>query len=182
MPRTNDRRRLAFALALLCALTTAACQDEPPMVDNGAHQQFAPPFLNPAALAPQVVTGTVTMDGQPLVGASIAFIPLEYGKPATGRTDDEGRYQMMTGETEGGVVPGIYRVSISKTGAGSSDGTVGPESIPQAYNAGTILAVEVRSGAAAADFNLRSDIGSMWYQRVRSLGPRGGCRTLCDRR
>jgi len=59
------------------------------------------------------VVGVVTMDGQPLVDATIMFSPSN-GRSAMGKTDTAGRYELYyTGEIKGGML-GPCRVSISK--------------------------------------------------------------------
>ncbi len=54
------------------------------------------------------VQGTITMDGQPLVGASIMF-----GGVAFGETDANGRYELGRGEKKGAPA-GEYMVVIEK--------------------------------------------------------------------
>jgi hypothetical protein len=69
---------------------------------------------NPAgypATAP--VTGTVTLDGVPLEGASITFSPAT-GRSSSGTTDAEGNYELnYTGAIQGAML-GTHRVMISK--------------------------------------------------------------------
>ena len=64
------------------------------------------------------VTGTVTLDGQPLAGSdkmsgTVQFSP-EGGRGATavGNLDQSGRYHLSTGSRVG-VLPGKYLVSVS---------------------------------------------------------------------
>ena len=59
------------------------------------------------------VEGTVTLDGKPLVGASIQFVPQGTGRDATGGTDSGGHFVMSTTEPRDGVVPGSYKVVIA---------------------------------------------------------------------
>jgi hypothetical protein len=59
------------------------------------------------------VEGTVLLDGQPLVGASIQFVPQGAGKQATGETDKNGAFTMSTDKPRDGVVPGEYKVVVS---------------------------------------------------------------------
>ena len=70
----------------------------------------------PEGLVP--VTGTVTLDGQPLAGALVTYIPTgtQTGVvDAAGETDDQGKFKLLTFEgQEEGAVPGEYRVVISK--------------------------------------------------------------------
>jgi hypothetical protein len=59
------------------------------------------------------VSGTVTLDGKPLAGASVQFVPQGSGRDATGGTDRSGYFVMSTNEPGDGVVPGSYKVVIS---------------------------------------------------------------------
>lgn len=91
-----------FVLALTVALTGCG-GSEPP--------EFA------ARLVP--VTGTVTLDGEPLADAVIHFDPQQGdGESAVGKTDANGKYELKTllggQEPELGAVPGSYRVVISR--------------------------------------------------------------------
>jgi hypothetical protein len=64
------------------------------------------------------VTGTVTLDNNPLEGATITFFPLEpSGVSASGYTNAQGEYTLTALEsfTAGkGTKPGKYRVTIVK--------------------------------------------------------------------
>lgn len=59
------------------------------------------------------VSGTVTYNGQPVEGASVAFVP-EKGPPASGETDASGKFTLSTFETGDGAVPGKHTVLISE--------------------------------------------------------------------
>jgi len=62
------------------------------------------------------VTGTVTYNGTPVEGATVAFVPQGADTAgATGRTDASGRYELTTFEPGDGAVPGSYKVKIAKT-------------------------------------------------------------------
>jgi hypothetical protein len=63
-------------------------------------------------LAP--VEGVVTLDGQPLPAASILFQPDAGGRPATGLSDDQGRFTMQTFEAGDGAHVGMNKVSVAK--------------------------------------------------------------------
>jgi hypothetical protein len=65
--------------------------------------------------APETVAakGTVTVDGKPMPGLSVAFMPAS-GKLATGETDDQGNFTLTTNEPGDGAVVGSYSVAISK--------------------------------------------------------------------
>jgi len=64
------------------------------------------------------VEGIVTLDGKPLVGASVQFVPQGKGRDATGETDKNGEFAMSTFKPRDGALPGNYKVVISPpTGA-----------------------------------------------------------------
>ncbi len=61
--------------------------------------------------------GRVLLDGQPVAGATVLFMPEEdgQGRPASGTTDSDGYFQLMTFRPGDGVAPGTYRILVSKT-------------------------------------------------------------------
>lgn len=61
------------------------------------------------------VTGTVTMQGKPVDGAVITFVPTSNeGQAASAITDAEGKYALTTWQAGDGARPGEYRVKVSK--------------------------------------------------------------------
>lgn len=69
-------------------------------------------------LRTEPVTGTVTLDGTPLEGATVSFSPVDAttGHSSIGRTDANGVYKLQTrlGDPDAGTTPGEYLVAISK--------------------------------------------------------------------
>jgi hypothetical protein len=66
--------------------------------------------------SPVPVSGIVTVDGQPVEGATVTFHPVgddREGRPATGQTDKTGTFRLTTG-TEDGARPGAYKVVVIK--------------------------------------------------------------------
>jgi hypothetical protein len=61
------------------------------------------------------VTGTVTLDGQPVDGALVLFQPSGDHKAASGTTDSSGKFTLTTGNAGDGAMPGQYKVTVSKT-------------------------------------------------------------------
>lgn len=63
-------------------------------------------------------TGVVTLKGQPLSGATVAFRPVGAGRSCDAITDDAGHFELQTyladGEAKSGVVPGEYQVTVIK--------------------------------------------------------------------
>jgi hypothetical protein len=115
-------------------------------------------ILQPRSLgadeAPLVkVTGVVRLDGRPLPGATVAFLPLaKDGRKATGKTDKEGKYEMTTKRDSDGAEPGKYQVTISLIRDGK-------ELIPVRYSdkEKSPLQVEVPPGKTSQlDFELAS--------------------------
>ncbi|WP_166820401.1 carboxypeptidase-like regulatory domain-containing protein [Thalassoroseus pseudoceratinae] len=71
------------------------------------------------------VSITVTQGGEPVEGATVAFIPTD---PANGHagsaiTDDQGQAEPRTFEQGDGLVPGAYVVTVVKKDAPSQTGT-----------------------------------------------------------
>ncbi|NOX54499.1 MAG: DUF4198 domain-containing protein [Planctomycetes bacterium] len=73
----------------------------------------------------EYVEGIVTLDGKPVAGATVTFVPVNKGQgmSATGRTDEQGKYTLtavggpggVAGEPGAGTVPGEYYVGVVKT-------------------------------------------------------------------
>jgi len=72
------------------------------------------------------VTGTVTLDGQPVGGASVTFAPSGgKGTPAIGTADASGKYALKSFGTQQGAQPGQYAVGIAKYDYGATTGDAG---------------------------------------------------------
>jgi hypothetical protein len=64
-----------------------------------------------------LVSGTVTLDGEPVAGISVAFVPKgSDGREAYGLTDARGLFTLTISGTEpgSGAIPGEYHVTFSK--------------------------------------------------------------------
>ena len=108
------------------------------------------------------VSGTVTMDGQPLEGASVKFQPQGGGIMSYGKTDAQGRYALQTMADDPGAMVATHAVSIYK-----SSGTVDlsteeaqpavKQLVPEKYNYKTTLSFQVSPGGTTrADWSLES--------------------------
>lgn len=60
------------------------------------------------------VSGTVTYNGQSLADANLNFQHAAGSASAFAKTDETGRYELMTFEQGDGAVPGDYKVAITK--------------------------------------------------------------------
>lgn len=66
----------------------------------------------PAPVYP--VTGVVTYNGSPVVGADITFFNRDAGRSSFGRTNEKGEYQLTTFSSNDGAVEGKSVVTIMK--------------------------------------------------------------------
>ena len=85
------------------------------------------------------VEGKVQLDGQPLAGANVVFLPINgtIGTGAIGMTDEAGAYTLVHRTGRDGVAPGQYRVVFSKLVC--PDGSP----IPEGTTAADVSAVDV---------------------------------------
>jgi len=94
--RARPGRPLWLAGLAIVLLTAAGC--------SGKH-------------TPVPVSGAVTLDGEPVSGATVYFYAVgdeKEGRPAQGTTDQAGEFQMSTLGTADGALPGDYKVVIHK--------------------------------------------------------------------
>lgn len=102
------------------------------------------------------VSGTVTLDGEPLEGAAVSFIPAE-GRPSKGKTDAQGKYVLRYAGGIQGAMLGPCKVSITKTVADEATETM-VEMLPARYiGAESELTAEVTDGQNTFDFALTSN-------------------------
>lgn len=106
------------------------------------------------------VTGTVTLNGQPLADAMVRFQPTSGGAPSAGTTDSGGRYELRHTRSTLGAVTGSHAVSISTFRAARPDAEPPepsrPEQLPRKYNATTELTATVTPGGNTIDFQLEA--------------------------
>jgi len=100
------------------------------------------------------VSGTVTLDNQPLPNGTISFVPAS-GSGGGGGTIKDGKFSIARA---GGLVPGSYSVSINASetqgeqtkpkmvGGTRKESQVAKELIPAKYNANTELKAEIKKG------------------------------------
>ncbi|MBU6222446.1 MAG: carboxypeptidase regulatory-like domain-containing protein [Planctomycetes bacterium] len=100
------------------------------------------------------VTGTVTMDGQPLAGKSVVF-ESDRGVLSFGNTDANGRYKLSYIRSAKGAGLGRNVVRISTPTMGPTS-PLHKDSIPAIYNTASTLEAEVVKGRNVFDFSLES--------------------------
>jgi hypothetical protein len=135
--RTNARMKATVGLALLLGVNLVGCGRD--------------------GLPREAVSGTVSLNGQPLETGIITFVPQDPDTPTQGGTTIAGgAYEIPRAQ---GLVPGKYKVIIS-SGEGSEEKPVedlselGPgmppepaeEAIPSQYSGNTVLEASVTAG------------------------------------
>ncbi len=108
----------------------------------------------------QSVSGSVTLDGQPLKQGAISFSPAAGGETGGGAAIAGGSYTMSR---EHGLPPGKYVVRINSAEGGSADpneppGDVAPakELVPASWNTKSKHEIEVVEGQNDFPFDLKS--------------------------
>jgi hypothetical protein len=86
------------------------------------------------------VSGRVTLDGQPLVNADVSFQPDGSQRASSGRTDVDGRYQLMFKRGQPGAIVGEHTVRIWV----SREIVSNPPHIPARYDTQSELRREVK--------------------------------------
>ncbi|MCC7420227.1 MAG: carboxypeptidase regulatory-like domain-containing protein [Planctomycetaceae bacterium] len=115
------------------------------------------------------VTGTVTLDDQPLSGALVTFVPMgdTQGVECSGKTDESGKFTPQQLRGAEGVPAGTYRVYIRRPlrggkpitdDASGAAGGVVVESLPPKYSNPTEskLTATIPPGGGPVEFKLTS--------------------------
>ncbi len=131
-------RIYAWGLGVLCLVLSGGCGG------GGASDQ--PDLAR--------VSGTVTLDGNPLADAMVRFYP-QNGRPSSGKTDSQGRYELIYLAGTKGAVIGEHEVRIS-TADDDEDplGMQNTETVPAIYNKQTKLKQVVEKKDNTIDFTL----------------------------
>jgi hypothetical protein len=87
------------------------------------------------------VSGSVTLDGTPVEGIMVSFIPTGKGSTAhhgSAVTDSDGRFEMLNYQRKEGMPPGAYIVVFSRWAL--PDGSAPPDDVPPATS-GAVQAI-----------------------------------------
>lgn len=109
----------------------------------------------------------MTLDGQPLAGATVYFSPLESGTAAFGITDVNGHYRLMFSNTDPGILPGQYQVRVTTAGSMVQGGFSSVETIPRTYNEASTLFRDVTTETTEIPLALQSDADLRRFDRRR---------------
>lgn len=96
--REPDMRRIVLLAVLAATTAVLGCAKE----------------TDPNRPATYPVTGTVTLNGEPVEGATVVFQKTDRSHGAVGETGPGGSYSLTSFEANDGAVPGEYLVSIYK--------------------------------------------------------------------
>jgi hypothetical protein len=97
------------------------------------------------------VSGTVTLDGEPLEEVRVQFQPLDRKRPSSAVTDVHGRYSLQYTFEKMGAEIGRHVVSIA------SEDAAGNPRVPAKYNLKSTLEKEVVAGHNEINFDLTTD-------------------------
>jgi len=97
------------------------------------------------------VYGVVTLDGTPLAGAKVVYLPKAAARSSYGITDANGKYALTYLRKVKGAALGKHRVEIYTTSEESPQ-----ERVPEQYNASSTLEAEVKAGSNECNFSLTS--------------------------
>ena len=103
-----------------------------------------------------LVTGTVTLNGEPLPDVLVTFQPESGAQSSQGTTDEEGAYEIIYGDFAAGIegaVLGSHTVTIVQ---GDPANVPDDEKLPARYNMNSELKADVQAGENSIDFDLKT--------------------------
>ena len=108
------------------------------------------------------VTGTVTVDGTPAGNVIVSFNPTAGGRPSSGTTDAQGRYELVYSTQYMGAIVGKHKVTVNnKPPEYTAEQMADPNITQQAptgpiteQHAGWLTEVEVQAGNNTIDLNV----------------------------
>jgi len=105
------------------------------------------------------VSGTVTMDGNPLANAEVIFNPVTEsevrGRGSSARTNANGYYSLEYTYDKKGAIPGEHQVTIFSEQANNESGK--DPLLPNIYNKNSELRATVKKGSNTIDFKLTAN-------------------------
>jgi hypothetical protein len=122
-----------FRMVVLAAVLVSGCGQSSPLIP---------------------VTGSVTLDGEPLPKAHVLFRP-QNGRPSFAVTDANGKYALQYTSQSMGAVPGKHVVCVTTADDEEGD-TAAKEILPSRYNSKSTLSVTVDATHRTHDFDLQS--------------------------
>ena len=78
------------------------------------------------------VEGLVTLDGKPLPGATVTFVPTGgEGRQASSFTEKDGSFRLSTYKTGDGALPGEYKVTVAYFPPEAEEGAISGNASPE---------------------------------------------------
>jgi hypothetical protein len=113
-------------------------------------------------------SGTVTLDGGPLAGALVMFIPEgdTKGQGGSATTGADGRYEVKSAKGGNGLQPGSYRVTVSKRLL--PDGSPAPADVPPIESNARETLPRTYSDPSQTTLKLRVEVGKSLDLPLRS--------------
>lgn len=90
-----------LSLCLMVSICVIGCGDQKPIAD---------------IVKTVTAGGVLTYQGKPLENYQIIFHPKDKKRPASGRTDADGRFQLGTNRPGDGATPGAHQVTVTYAG------------------------------------------------------------------
>lgn len=81
------------------------------------------------------VSGVVTYQGQPVVGAQVTFMAPNAARAAYGKTDAEGKFRLSTFGMDDGAVAGNHTVTVAKPTESAGGEAMSPDNPDSGYAA-----------------------------------------------
>lgn len=105
------------------------------------------------------VTGTITLDDQPLSDVEVAFVPTSGGTTSTGYTDESGTYVLVYDAERDGAEVGEHTIRVTRVQPEEQDGEKPElrEKLPESYNVKSELKIAITPGSQTVDIPLQSD-------------------------
>lgn len=106
----------------------------------------------------QPVSGTITLDGQPLAGVMVRFTPQSGEKRTTslGKTDEQGHYELRYTSQQQGALLGIHKVQVVNIDGLPEPGIPQARKVPKQYDVESELIAEVTPSDNVFNFELTS--------------------------
>jgi hypothetical protein len=115
---------------------------------------------------PVKVHGIVTLDGEPVHGAIVSFLPDEKGgRFAVGTTAKDGSFRLKTYKDDDGALPGDYRVTVTLIPLDDEEEVEGKEEVPakeKVQDAKAFMAAMAKMAAAAQKALEKSPIPAIY--------------------
>lgn len=99
------------------------------------------------------MSGVVIYQGKPVSDATIMFYPTEGRKPASGRSDADGKFSLTTFSKNDGVIPGEHKVTVNAFQS-TPQGVSMTSSIPVKYSTPNTSPLKVTVSEAQPELTL----------------------------